>query len=148
MRPACRLQAAGLVLLLLLPTVLFAQQVTGRVVLPNNENPIPVPEKWVVLHRIGHDSAGALDSMRTDARGTYSFRYPRAEDDSALYLVSAMHGGVAYFTPTLRPGHVQGEPAEIMVFDTTSAQLPLHIQGRHFIVALGKDGADHEVLEV
>ena len=142
-----RPQAAAL-LLLLLPFAAFGQQVTGRVVLPNKENPVPVAGKWVVLHRIGHDSAGPLDSMRTDARGTYTFRYPRAEEDSALFLVSAMHGGVAYFTPTLRPGHVQGEAAEIMVFDTTSAQLPFHIQGRHFIVALGKDGADHEVLEV
>lgn len=133
---------------LLVPTALFAQQVTGRVVRPNRENPIPVPGKWVVLHRIGHDSAGPLDSVRTDARGRYNFRYPRAEEDSALFIVSATHGGVAYFTQTLRPGHVQGEAAELMVFDTTSARLPLRIQGRHFIVSLGQNGEDHDVLEV
>jgi hypothetical protein len=131
-----------------LPCGAIGQQVTGRVVIPNGEHPLPVRGKWVVLHRIAHDTAGPLDSMRTDAHGAYTFRYPRAEDDSALYLVSAVHGGVAYFTPTLRPGHVRGQAAEIMVFDTTSAQLPLRVQGRHFVVARGEDGRDHEVLEV
>lgn len=135
-------------LLLLVPTTALAQQVSGRVVRPNKENPIPVPGKWVVLHRIGHDSAGPLDSVRTDVQGRYNFRYPRAEEDSALFIVSAVHGGVAYFTQTLRPGHVRGEAAELMVFDTTSAPLPLRIQGRHFIVSLGQNGADHDVLEV
>jgi hypothetical protein len=139
---------SAVLLALLLPGALLGQQVTGRVVLPNGENPIPVPGKWVVLHRIAHDTAGPLDSVRTDRRGGYTFSYPRAEDDSALYLVSASHGGVAYFTQTLRPGHVRGEAAEIMVFDTTSVRLPIRIQGRHFIVAAGADGRDNEVLEV
>jgi hypothetical protein len=138
----------ALALSLGLPCVSLGQQVTGRVVRPNGEHPVPVRDKWVVLHRIGHDTAGPLDSMRTDARGAYTFRYGRAESDSALYLVSTTHGGVAYFTPALRPGHVRGEAAEIMVFDTTSAQLPIRIQGRHFVVARGKDAADHQVLEV
>ena len=143
-----RSSPSAVLLALLLPLTASTQQVTGRVVLPNGENPIPVPGKWVVLHRIAHDSAGPLDSVRTDARGRYTFSYPRTEEDSALYLVSASHGGVAYFAPTLRPGHVRGDAAEIMVFDTTSAQLPIRVQGRHFIVALGAEGRDNEILEV
>jgi hypothetical protein len=126
-----------------------AQQVSGRVVLPNGENPIPVPGAWVVLHRVGHDSAGPLDSMRTNARGEYTFRYPRTEEDSALYLVSSLRGGVAYFSPPIRPGNIRGQAAEVMVFDTSSAKLPLHVQGRHFVVATGRDGSEnHEILEV
>jgi hypothetical protein len=143
-----RRSQCAVLLALLLPSVVLGQEVTGRVVRPNKDNPIPVAGKWVVLHRIAHDTAGPIDSMRTDTRGAYRFRYQRAEDDSALYLVSAVHGGVAYFTPTLRPGHVRGEAAEIMVFDTTSKPLPIRVQGRHFIVALGAQGRDNEVLEV
>ncbi|MDQ3997013.1 MAG: hypothetical protein M3303_08335, partial [Gemmatimonadota bacterium] len=131
-----------------IPSVAAGQRVSGRVVLPGGEHPPPVPGAWVVLHRIAHDTSGPLDSVRTNARGAYTFRYTRAEDDSALYLVSSMRGGVAYFTPPLRPGDVRGEPAELMVFDTTSAKLPLRVQGRHFVVARGVGDRNHEVLEV
>ena len=148
LRRGWRAPRGALLFGLMLPGAALGQEVTGRVVLPNGEHPIPVRGKWVVLHRIAHDTAGPLDSMRTDARGGYRFRYRRAEEDSALYLVSAVHGGVAYFTPTLRPGHVRGEAAEIMVFDTTSAQLPIHVQGRHFVVARGGEGRHTDVLEV
>jgi hypothetical protein len=89
-----------------------------------------------------------LDSVRTNARGEYTFRYARPEEDSALYLVSSVRGGVAYFTAPLRTGDVRGEAADIMVFDTTSGKLPLRVQGRHFVVALGERGRNHEVLEV
>jgi hypothetical protein len=126
-----------------------SQRVTGRVVRPHGENPLPVPGAWVVLHRIGHDSAGPIDSMRTDARGVYSFRYLRTDEDSALFIVSTVHGGVAYFTPPLRLGHVQGEAAEIMVFDTTSAPLPIRVEGRHLIIGSPAErGRRREVLEV
>lgn len=125
-----------------------SQRVSGRVVRPGGEHPPPVPGAWVVLHRIAHDTAGPLDSMRTNARGEYTFQYARAEDDSALYLVSSVRGGVAYFTPPLRAGDVRGEAAELMVFDTTSGKLPLRVQGRHFVIARGEEGRSHEVLEV
>jgi hypothetical protein len=124
------------------------QRVSGRVVRPGGEHPPPVAGAWVVLHRIAHDTSGPLDSVRTNARGEYTFRYSRAEDDSALYLVSSMRGGVAYFTAPLRAGHVQGDAAELMVFDTTSGKLPLRVMGRHFVVARGEGGRNHEVLEV
>jgi hypothetical protein len=35
-----------------------------------------------------------------------------------------------------------------MVFDTTSGKLPLRVQGRHFVVAPGGGGRNHDVLEV
>jgi hypothetical protein len=128
--------------------VASGQRVSGRVVRPGGEHPPPVPGAWVVLHRIAHDTSGPLDSVRTNARGEYAFRYARAEDDSALYLVSSVRGGVAYFAAPLRTGDVRGEAAEIMVFDTTSGKLPLRVQGRHFVVALSAGGRSHEVLEV
>jgi hypothetical protein len=124
------------------------QRVTGRVVRPGGEHPPPVSGAWVVLHRVAHDSSGPLDSVRTNARGEYTFRYSRAEDDSALYLVSSTRGGVAYFSPPLRPGDVRGDAAEIMVFDTTSAKIPLRVQGRHFVVARREDSGRYQILEV
>jgi hypothetical protein len=87
--------------------------------------------------------------MRTNARGEYNFRYARADEDSALYLVSSVRGGVAYFSPPIRAGSIRGQAAEVMVFDTSSARLPLHIQGRHLVVATGREGSrTHGMLEV
>jgi hypothetical protein len=129
--------------------VAAAQAVSGRVVRPGPDHPRPVAGAWVVLHRIAEDSAGPLDSARTDARGSYTFRYRRTPEDSALYLVSSVYAGVAYFTPPLRGANVRGEAAEIVVFDTTSAPLPLRVQGRHLVVAArSQRTARHEVLEV
>jgi hypothetical protein len=138
----------GASLLAVAVPVAAAQRVSGRVVRPGGDHPPPVAGAWVVLHRIGHDTSGPLDSVRTNAHGEYTFRYARADDDSALYLVSSVRGGVAYFTAPLRAGDVRGEAADIMVFDTTSGKLPLRVQGRHFVVALGERGRNHEVLEV
>ncbi|MFL5571889.1 MAG: hypothetical protein ACJ78R_00085, partial [Gemmatimonadaceae bacterium] len=56
---------------------------------------------WVVLHRVGPDRAGPLDSTLSDARGRYSFNYVRSGSDDAIYFVSASYDGIAYFTPPL-----------------------------------------------
>src|SRR5919107_51487 len=44
---------------------------------------------WVVLHRVGPDRAGPLDSIQSDARGRYSFSYERTGSEDAVYFVSA-----------------------------------------------------------
>ena len=82
----------------------------------------PVSNVWVVLHRVGPDSAGPLDSIRSDPRGRYSFQYVRTGSDEAIYFVSASYAGIAYFTPPLAQGKVSGDDAEIVVFDTTSGR--------------------------
>ena len=88
---------------------------------------------WVVLHRVGPDRAGPLDSTRSDARGRYSFKYDRTGSEDAIYFVSATHDGIAYFTPPLTAGRVTGDDAEIIVFDTTSGHVPFTIRGHHIV---------------
>lgn len=94
----------------------------------------PVPGEWVILHRVGANAAGPLDSMRTRANGTYTFRYRPSSDTTAIYFVSTVRGGVAYFTAPSREAIVRGGSADLMVFDTTSAPLPITVRGRHLIV--------------
>ena len=89
---------------------------------------------WVILHRVGADGAGPLDSMRTRPDGSYRFRYRPTGDTTAIYFVSTLRGGVAYFTAPSREASVSGGAADLMVFDTTSAPLPLTLRGRHLIV--------------
>jgi hypothetical protein len=84
------------------------------------ERQAPVANQWVILHRVGHDRAGPLDSVRTTAAGAFSFQYRVTGDSDAVYFVSTSYGGVAYYTPPLRGPVVRGDDAALVVFDTTS----------------------------
>ena len=108
----------------------------------------PVPGVWTVLHRVGPDGAGPLDSARSDARGRYSYNYRRTGSADAVYFVSATHHGVTYFTVPLAFDNVSGDPAEIVVFDTTSGPLPITIRGRHIIVSAPTSSGLRPVTEV
>lgn len=128
-------------LVTLLATPLAAQtgarSIEGRISLPG---PTPagvgLAGAWVVLHRVGPDTAGPLDSMRTGANGGYRFRYRATGDTLAVYFVSTSRGGVNYFTPPVREAAVRGGMADLVVFDTTSAPIPIAVRGRHMIVTV------------
>ena len=111
------------------------QQVSGQVVRPGTDSMLPVSHVMVTLHRVGSDRAAPLDSMRADREGRYRFNFTRTGDTRALYFVSASYGGVAYFTPPLAHSIVKGLEAEIAVFDTTSAPVPISSRGHHLIVS-------------
>ena len=102
----------------------------------------------VTLHRVGSDRAGPLDSIRADATGHYAFTYRRSGDESAIYFASASYGGIAYFTPPLSDSVVSGENAEIAVFDTTSAGIPIGVRGHHVVVSAVDANAQRSVTEV
>ena len=102
---------------------------------------------WVVLHRVGADRAGPLDSARTGAGGRFRFRYVASGAPDALYFVSATYGGIAYFAPPLRSAVVRGGDADIMVYDTTNDTTALRMQGRHVVVSLPR-GSKREIAEI
>ena len=108
----------------------------------------PVSSVWVVLHRVGPDSAGPLDSVRSDPRGRYAFKYERTGSDEAIYFVSAFYDGIAYFTPPLAQGKVSGDDGEITVFDTTSSRVPVSVRGHHIVVSAVDANARRSVVEV
>lgn len=124
------------------------QRVVGQVVKPGTSSMLPVPNVWVTLHRVGSDRSAPLDSMRADGRGRYHFDFTRTGDRRAIYFVSASYGGVAYFTPTLAHPTVSGEEAEIAVFDTTSAMVPISVRGHHVVVSAVDASGQRNVTEV
>jgi len=109
---------------------------------------LPVPNVMVTLHRVGSDTAAPLDSMRADDKGHYRFNFTRSGDQRALYFVSALYGGVAYFTPPLAHSTVNGEEAEIAVFDTTSAPVPISSRGHHVVVSAVDANGMRSITEV
>lgn len=108
----------------------------------------PLTGVWVVLHRVGPDSAGPLDSVRSDSRGRYAFNYVRRGSQDAIYFASASHDGIAYFTPPLAEGRVRGDDGEITVFDTTSGHVPMSLRGHHVVVSAVDANARRSVVEV
>ena len=109
---------------------------------------VPVSGAWVVLHRVGPDRSGPLDSLRSDAGGRYSFEYLRSGSEDAVYFVSAMHGGIAYFTPPLTERKIGGRAGEITVFDTTSSKVPISIRGHHVVISAVDANGQRGVVEV
>jgi hypothetical protein len=108
----------------------------------------PISGAWVVLHRVGPDSAGPIDSVRSDARGRYVFNYRRTGSADAVYFVSASHDGVAYFTSPLAEGNVSGNDGEVIVFDTTSKHVPMTVRGHHVVVSSVDANGMRSVVEV
>lgn len=127
-----------------------SRTVAGRVVRPEVKKGAvrPVKGVWVVLHRVGTDTAAPLDSAITDYAGRYSFRYSPSGDTSAVYFVSAQYAGLAYFSAPLREARVTGDAAELTVFDTTSGSVPLQVRGRHLVVAAPRVDGTREIVEV
>ena len=124
------------------------RHVEGRVVRGTREKQLPVAGQWVVLHRVGPDRAGPLDSVRTSANGAYAMRYRPSGDTTALYFTSTSYGGVAYFTAPLRALNTGGDDALLTVFDTTSGPVAIKIGGRHIIVGAAEPNATRSVGEV
>ncbi len=105
---------------------------TGRVIRQTLAGERVVAKNYAVLHRVSPAKAGPVDSMLTDDRGRFSFRF--IPDSGALYLVSSQYGGIAYFSPPAG----RDQPAatsDITVYDTTSADVPVRLQGRHLVVS-------------
>jgi len=115
---------------------------------PGTDRLEPVTGAWVVLHRVGPDSAGPIDSLRSDPRGRYSFNYTRTGSSDAIYFVSASHDGIAYFTTPLAEGKVSGNDGEITVFDTTSGRVPMSLRGHHVVVSAADANARRSIVEV
>ena len=125
-----------------------SREVSGRVVRGSRTALQPLAGAWVVLHRVGTDHAAPLDSMRTDAAGRYAFRYRTSGDPGAVYFVSNLYAGIAYFTAPLAAKSVSGEDAELVVHDTTSAPLPIRVRGRHVVIAAPGQEKRRAILEV
>ena len=121
--------------------------VDGRVTRPRLRALAPVSGVWVTIHRVGPDSAGPLDSMRTTGDGRFRFRYLRTGRSDAVYFVSASYDGIAYFSRPLATTSVTGDDAAIAVFDTTSIHFPLAIKGRHIVISSPAVNGSRDVVE-
>lgn len=125
-----------------------ARRIDGRVVRGSRAGRTGVANLWVVLHRVGPDHAGPLDSTRTGADGGFHFGYKTSGSPDAVYFVSASYGGVAYFTAPMKADVVKGDDATIAVFDTAAAPGVVKVGGRHLIVGAAQPDGRRPIGEV
>lgn len=121
------------------PATLSAQTVraTGRVLSADSN---PVGGARVVLHRVGRDTQGPIDSTRADGRGRFQFAF--RPDTSAFYLLSAEHAGIEYFSQPVPTRPERPDTGiQILVYDTSSTT-PISLQARHLVITRpGEDGS-------
>lgn len=129
-------------------TAVEARRVDGIVLHGETKGPRPISGVRVVLHRVGSDRAGPLDSAVTDTRGRYRFRFSTSGSPDAIYFVSASYDGIAYFSVPLREPVTGGDDAQITVFDTTSGPVPIHVVGHHVILGSPDGKGNREAVEV
>jgi hypothetical protein len=93
-----------------------------------------------VLHQVGRQLQGPVDSTFSDARGRFRIRF-RA-DTSSLYLLSARYGGIEYFSPPVHTNPERPDTAIPLVVYDTSSTAPVGMTARHIVVPRpGEDGS-------
>ncbi len=139
-------------MLAFLPVSLFAQNreplvLAGRLVRVGAADSTPLAGT-VLAHRISEAAQGAVDSARTDARGRFRFRIA-APESGAVYVVSARHAGIGYFSqPFTSEARTGADAITLAVFDTASAGPPLAIAVRHLVVQAPEAGGARRVLDL
>jgi hypothetical protein len=135
-----------MVLLLVLAGPLAAQSVSGIVVRPAGGDSVPVGGARVVLHRVAQAAQGPVDSVVTGPDGR--FRFALTRDTTTLYLLSARHHGIEYFSTPLDNRRSSGNDGLTLVVHDTSSRAPVGISARHIVIPrTGEDGT-REVLDL
>ena len=112
----------------------------GRVMKVAAGDSTPVSGARVVLHRIGREIQGPLDSAATDRQGRFRFRF--AADTSSIYLVSARWGGIEYFSTPVHLNPARPDTGLRIVVADTSSTAPIELEARHLVLAPpGGDGS-------
>ncbi len=122
--------------------------VSGRVVVQRAGDAVPLAGSVVTLHRVGSDTAGAIDSVKSDARGRYSFSFRPFGAERAVYFAAVLFGGIAYFTAPLGAETTSTERAEITVFDTASTGIDIAVRGRHLAISSPSTTGNRAVVDV
>jgi len=118
----------------------------GKIVHLEAEDTVPVRGTRVLLHRVGLSDQGPIDSVMTDARGRFTFRFHA--DSGALYMVSARHQGIEYFSsPLIATAERPDTTVTIVVADTSSAAA-VRVVARHIVITRPGDDGSRNILDL
>jgi hypothetical protein len=119
---------------------------SGRVVRLNGPDTLPVAGATVILHRVGHDRQGPIDSLRAGPAGQFQFRFPI--DTSVVYLLSSGYAGIEYFSTPLHVSPVHPDSGLRLIVSDTSAAAPVAVQSRHIVISKPAADGTRSALEI
>jgi hypothetical protein len=118
-------------------------RVAGTVITADSN---PVRGAHVVLHRIGRETQGPLDSTRTEQSGRFRFAF--RPDTTAFYLLSARRSGIEYFSPPVSTNPARPDTAvRIVVYDTSSST-PVAVEARHLVLTRPDSDGSRNALDL
>ena len=135
--------------LMVAPAMGSAQQpvrAEGRIVRLADGDSLPVPGTPVVLHRIGRDLQGPVDSTLTDAAGRFRFRFPA--DTEAVFILTARHQGIQYFSPPVHTNPELPDTALVIAVADTSSAAPVGLESRYLVISAPESDGTRAVVEL
>jgi hypothetical protein len=119
--------------------------VSGRVLNQTIPDSAPAAGVRVVMHEVSPSVQGPVDSTATDRSGMFRFRF--SADSESVYLLSARHHGIEYFSAPLRgEGAVMLDTVLLVVSDTSSAVL-VQAPNRHIVIAPPTSDGIREIVD-
>ena len=118
----------------------------GRVLVPGERDTTRLAGARVLLHRVGRDLQGAVDSTIADARGRFRFRFQA--DTTAIYLLSARYGGIEYFSSPVHTNPARPDTAIALLVYDTSSTAPVSLAARHIVVPRPSEDGSRAVLDL
>jgi hypothetical protein len=116
------------------------------VIVPRERDTTRLGGARVLLHRVGRELQGVVDSTVTDARGRFRFRF-RA-DTAAIYLLSARYGGIEYFSSPVHTNPARPDTAIALLVYDTSSTAPVTLEARHIVVPRPSEDGSRAVLDL
>ena len=140
MKPAALVSLTALAFALFaVPTGAAQSRAAGVIMRFTAQDSQPAAGVRVVLHRIGRERQGPLDSTVSDRSGRFRFDFPT--DTTALHLLTARYAGVQYFSEPVGTNPSRPDTGVVVAVYDTSSSAPITLDARHIVVsAPGEDG--------
>ena len=119
---------------------------SGRVLNQSAPDSAPAAGVRVVAHRIGRTVQGPTDSTRTDRTG--AFRLSMPADSEAVYLLSARHHGIEYFSAPFQDPSGRGADTVVLVVSDTSSTVLVRAPRRHIVIAPPTTERTREIVDL
>ena len=100
----------------------------------------------VLLHRVGDDAQGVVDSVISAADGGFAVRF--LVDTTALFLLSARFAGLEYFSTPLATDPGRPDTLVVIAVADTSAAQPVSLVGRQIVITRPESDGTRSVLDL
>ena len=107
---------------------------------------VPLPGVRVVLHQVGRNLQGPIDSSRTDPTGRFVFSF--APDTTAVYILSARHFGIEYFSTPVHTNPERRDTAIVLVVSDTSSDALIEVVSRQVVIGSPRSDGSRDVVDL